>query len=221
MKFKVVSTKKQEVGEIDLDDSVFAAEVRHHLFWEVVKMQLANRRRGTHSTKTTGEVRGSGSRPYRQKGTGRARHGTRYAMNMRGGGVVFGPRPRDHGYRVPKKVIKVALRSALSLRMKEGNLLVVGGWQPAEPRTKDALAVLDGFGVKKALVVGVSDNRNLALSIRNLPAVKFLPVEGLNVYDVLKYDHLILCDTVIEQITERLATEPSRSERALKEAADA
>ena len=221
MKCNVVSTEKQKVGEIDLDDSVFAAEIRHHLFWEVVKMQLANRRRGTHSTKTTGEVRGSGARPYRQKGTGRARHGTRYAMNMRGGGVVFGPRPRDYSYRLPKKVMRAALRSAISLRMKEGNLVVVKGWEPERPKTKDAVAVLKTLNVHKALVVDVVDNRNLALSVRNLPTVKFLPAEGLNVYDILKHDHLILSDAVIEQLTERLATEPSRSERALKEAADA
>lgn len=219
MKFDVVDTQNTKVDEIDLDDSVFAAEVRHHLFWEVVKMQLASRRAGTHSTKTVSEVRGSGAKPYKQKGTGRARHGSKRAMNMRGGGVVHGPRPRDYSYSVPKKMVKVALRSALSLRTQEAALHVVRDWSPAAPKTKDALAVLGRLEAGKALVVDIGVNENLARSVKNLPDAKYLPAEALNVYDVLKYDHLVLSEKAVQALNERLQTEPSRKERALKEAA--
>lgn len=219
MKFDVVDTQNTKVGDIDLDDSVFAAEVRHHLFWEVVKMQLANRRAGTHKTKTVSEVRGSGAKPYKQKGTGRARHGSKRAMNMRGGGVVHGPRPRDYSYSMPKKAVKAALRSALSLRAQESALHVVKGWNPDSPKTKDALAVLGRFEAGKALVVDTGVNENLALSVRNLPTAKYLPAEALNVYDVLKYDHLFLSEGAAQALSERLQTELSRKERELKEAA--
>lgn len=219
MKFDVVDTQNTKVGDIDLDDSVFAAEVRHHLFWEVVKMQLANRRRGTHSTKTVSEVRGSGAKPYKQKGTGRARHGSKRAMNMRGGGVVHGPRPRDYSYSVPKKMMKVALRSALSLRTQESALHVLKEWSPEKPRTKDALSVLGRFEAGSALVVDTGLNENLSRSVRNLPKAKYLPAEALNVYDILKYDHLFLSEAAAKAVSERLQTELSRKERELKEAA--
>jgi large subunit ribosomal protein L4 len=219
MKFDVVNTQNSKVGDIDLDDSVFAAEVRHYLFWEVVKMQLANRRRGTHSTKTVSEVAGSGARPYRQKGTGRARHGTKRAMNMRGGGIVHGPRPRDYSYKVPKKVMKAALRSALSLRAKESAMHVVQGWAPEKARTKDAVAVLVRFDAGKALIVDMGLNETLSRSLRNIPTAKYLPVEALNVYDILKYDHLFLSEGAVQALNERLQTEDSRKETALKGAA--
>lgn len=219
MKFDVVNTQNSKVGDIDLDDSVFAAEVRHYLFWEVVKMQLANRRRGTHSTKTVSEVAGSGARPYRQKGTGRARHGTKRAMNMRGGGIVHGPRPRDYSYKVPKKVMKAALRSALSLRAKESAMHVVQGWAPEKARTKDAVAVLVRFDAGKALIVDMGLNETLSRSLRNIPTAKYLPVEALNVYDILKYDHLFLSEGAVQTLNERLQTEDSRKETALKGAA--
>ncbi|MCB9645281.1 MAG: 50S ribosomal protein L4 [Deltaproteobacteria bacterium] len=219
MKFDVVDTQNTKVGEIDLDDSVFAAEVRHHLFWEVVKMQLANRRRGTHSTKTVREVAGTGKKPYKQKGTGRARHGASRAMNMRGGGVVHGPRPRDYSYKMPKKALKAALRSALSLRVQQSALHVVRGWAPAKPKTKDALAILGRFDAAKALVVDKGVNEALALSVRNLAKAKYLPAEALNVYDILKYDHLLISEEAVQQLVDRLQTEPSRKELELKEAA--
>lgn len=218
MKHDVVDTSGSKVGDIDLEDSVFGAVVRPYLFWEMVKMQLANRRRGTHSTKTVSEVNGSGAKPYRQKGTGRARHGTRYAMNMRGGGVVFGPRPRDYGYKLPKKMKAAALRSALSKRAAESALHVVRDWSPGTPKTKDAAAVLAKLGAGKALVVGTKENTGLEKSVRNMAKAKFLAAEGLNVYDILYYDHLVLTEDVVETINQRLKTEPSRKERALAEA---
>lgn len=219
MKIDVVNTMNEKVGDMDLDDSVFAAEVREHLFWEVVKMQLANKRAGTHKTKTVSEVSGSGAKPYRQKGTGRARHGTKRAMNMKGGGVVFGPRPRDYSFKVPKKVVRAALRSALSLRARDGALTVVNAWQPEAPKTKAARAALSRFGAEKALVVDIGDNEKLQLSVRNLATAKYLPVEGINVFDILKYDHLVLTQEAAQNLSERLQSEPSRKEKAIREAA--
>lgn len=218
MKYDVFNTEAGKAGDIDLDDSVFGAVVREHLFWEVVKMQLASRRRGTHKTKTVTEVRGSGAKPYRQKGTGRARHGTKRAMNMRGGGVVHGPRPRDYSYNLPKKMVKAALRSALSLRAKEGKLHIIDGWKPEAPKTKDVVAVLARFEAEKALVVDSTDNDGLMRSVRNLEKSKFLPTEALNVYDILKHDHLFISKDAVEAIVERLQTVPSRKELELKEA---
>jgi large subunit ribosomal protein L4 len=216
MKFDVVDTQNKKVGDIDLEDSVFGASVREHLFWEVVRMQLANRRRGTHSTKTVSEVRGSGIKPYRQKGTGRARHGSRRAMNMRGGGIVFGPKPRDYSYKMPKKAVATALRSALSLRAKDQALRVVKGWSPDAPKTKDAQAVISKLGCEKTLVVGAKDDVNLQKSVRNLAKAKFLAVEGINVYDILKHDHLILTEDAAATLSKRLKAAPSRTERALQ-----
>lgn len=217
MKVDVVDTNKQKVGDIELDDSVFGAVVREHLHWEVVRMQRANVRRGTHSTKTVSEVRGSGKKPYKQKGTGRARHGRTRAMNMRGGGIVHGPRPRDYSYRMPKKMLDVALRSALSLRLGQSSLHVVRGWLPEAPKTKDAREVLARFGADKALVVGQAGDESLRLSLRNLPHVKFLEGEDLNVYDILLFDHLLLLEPAVEALTSRLQTGLSRTERALRE----
>lgn len=217
MMVDVVDTQNQKVGDIELDESVFGAAVREYLHWEVVRMQLANRRRGTHSTKTVSEVRGSGKKPYKQKGTGRARHGSTRAMNMRGGGIVHGPRPRDYSYQMPKKMVKVALRSALSLRSSENNLRIVRGWSPESPKTKEAKAVLRNFEVEKALIVGGAGHASLALSVRNLPHIKFLPAEALNVYDVLKHDHLLVLEDVVSTVVERLRTDLSRKERVLRE----
>lgn len=216
MKFDVVNTENAKVSDIELEDSVFGAHVREHLFWEVVKMQLANRRRGTHKTKTVSEVRGSGKKPYKQKGTGRARHGSTRAMNMRGGGIVHGPRPRDYSYKLPRKMVRAAVRSALSLRASEAKLHIIKDWAPESPGTKAAAQVLKNFDAAKALVVGLADNQNLGLSIRNLATAKFLPLEAINVYDILKYDHLFITEDAVAGIHERFQTEPSRSEQALQ-----
>lgn len=216
MKVDVVDTQNQKVGDIELDDSVFGAAIREHLHWEVVRMQLANRRRGTHSTKTVSEVSGTGKKPYKQKGTGRARHGSTRAMNMRGGGIVHGPRPRDYSYQMPKKAVAVAVRSALSLRRGQDSLRVVRGWSLEAPKTKEAARVLENLGASKALVVGSASDQALHLSVRNLPSVKFLTAEELNVYDILNHDQLLVLEHVVEAINERLRTELSRKERLLR-----
>jgi large subunit ribosomal protein L4 len=219
MKFDVVDTTNAKVGQVELADAVFAAPVRTHLFWEVVRMQLASRRAGTHSTKTIPQVAGTTKKPYRQKGTGQARHGSRVASNMRGGAVVFGPKPRDYSYRMPKKMVKASLRSALTVRASGSALKIVRGWSPDAPKTQKAKGVLEKLGVGKVLVVGKRDDENLMKSVRNLKTAKFLPVDALNVYDILYYDNLILTEDVVQKINERLDAAPSRKERAIRETA--
>jgi large subunit ribosomal protein L4 len=217
VKLDIFDTEKKRVGSVDVDDSVFAAPVKEHLFWEVVRMQLANRRAGTQSTKTITMVNGTGKKPWRQKGTGRARQGSLRSGHMRGGAVIHGPHPRDYSYEMPKKMVKGALRSALSLRAKEQRLYVVKGWKPKAAKTKDAKVVLARFEANKTLVVDSRDNDALRLSVRNLPHVKFLPVEALNVFDVLAFDHLIVSEAVLQQIVEKLKSKPSRKDFAAKE----
>jgi large subunit ribosomal protein L4 len=217
MKVDVFSIDNKKVGDIELDDSVFGAVVRPNLFWEVVRMQMATRRAGTSATRRVGEVRGSKKKPFRQKGTGRARQGSKRGMILRGGGTVHGPQPRSYEYRMPKKAVKVALRSALSLRTQEKKLHVIKTWTPSKPKTKDAAKVLRAFDAVKALVVDKAENENLHKAVRNLEKAKFVAAEALNVYDILKYDHLFISADAIPGITERLQTEASRSERAKKE----
>jgi len=217
MKLDVLDTAKKKVGDVDVDDSVFAAPVKEHLFWEVVNMQAANKRRGTQSTKTITMVSGTGKKPYRQKGTGRARQGSLRSIQFVGGAVSHGPHPRDYSYEMPKKMVKGALRSALSLRRSESKLFVVKGWQPKAPKTKDAKKILDQFG-ESTLVIDSRDNESLMRSIRNLPRAKFLPVEGINVRDILAYDNLIIGEGVISGLVARLKSKPSRKEREAKNA---
>jgi large subunit ribosomal protein L4 len=180
------------VGELDLADAVFAGEVNEHLFYEVVKAKLASDRSGTHAVKNRSLVSGGGKKPWKQKHTGRARQGSTRASHMVGGGKAMGPKPRDYAYDVPKKVRKLALRSALALRSRDGKLLIVERWAPEAPKTKAAEAVLAKLGVRKALVVDAAANVGLAKSLRNLDGSDFLAAEGLNVYDILKHDALVL-----------------------------
>lgn len=221
MKLTVVDTKNNKVGEAEVDDSVFGANVKHHLFYEIVKAQMANRRAGTQSTKTISEIRGGGKKPYRQKGTGRARQGSTRSAHMRGGTVALGPRPRSYSYKVPKKMVQGALRSALTLRLSEEKLHVVKDWNPDAPKTKGALTVFGAFDATKALVVGSRSDTNLMKSVRNLATAKFLPAEALNVYDILKYDHLFISDDVLQGISDRLKTSASRKDKASAEGGDA
>jgi large subunit ribosomal protein L4 len=188
----VLNLSGEKVGSLELDDTVFATEVKEHLLWEVVKQQLASRRAGTHSTLRRDEVRGGGRKPFRQKGTGRARQGSTRAPNHVGGGGVFTPKPRDYDYDVPKKVRKGALRSALSLRLKEQKLLVLESFPLETAKTKRLVEVLGVLGAGPALIIDDKENVNLQRSARNLPKTKFLPPEGLNVYDLLRYPTLVM-----------------------------
>lgn len=214
MKFDVVDLKNEKVGEAELDDAIFATPVREHLFWEVVNWQRARRRAGTHKVKGRSEVRGGGRKPWRQKGTGRARQGTIRAPQWVGGGAVHGPSPRDYSYSMPKKKRKAALRSALSMKARDGKLRVVDSLEFPEIKTKFAVQVLETLEAPSALVVdatsrdeetnAVSHNDKLRLSVRNLKDAKYLASEGLNVEDVLRYDVLVLSQQALDHIHEVL-----------------
>jgi len=200
----IVNTQGQSIGELSLSDAVFGAEVKPHLHWEVVKGQLANRRQGTHSTKTRTTVHGTTKKTYRQKGSGNARHGSRKSPIFVHGGVAHGPHPRDYSYTIPKKVRRAALCSALSTRAANGELVVVDAFAFERPRTKEAAATLVRLGAPNALVVTRGEEANLHRSIRNLPTAKYIRAEGVNVYDVLKYDRLVLTVEGAKALEERL-----------------
>ena len=195
-----------KVSQIDLMDQVFDVPVKGHVLHDVVNMQLAKRRSGTVGTKGRSDVRGGGQKPYRQKGTGRARAGSRNSPLWRGGGVIFGPSARDYSYNVPKKVRKLALRMALSAKLKEKALTVVDTLDFAAPKTKAFVDVLKALKVDNVLVVMDQKVENVELSSRNIPTVKVIRSEGLNVYDVLKHKHLVLVESSVNQIHERLTS---------------
>jgi len=204
--FDVYNLQKQKVGTIDLADSVFAAEVNENLIYEVVKMQQINRRRGTVGVKNRSLVSGGGKKPWRQKGTGRARHGSTRASQWVGGGVALAPKTRNYFYRPPAKVRKGALRSVLSLRASEGNLLVVENFDLGEIKTQKALKTLtENLGLPSALVVvagGAEDReREVAIrSIRNLESFDALPVEGFNLEAALRRSHLVLTSAAAKHL---------------------
>jgi large subunit ribosomal protein L4 len=203
-KVNVYNLQKESVGELDLADDVFAVEVNENLFYEVVKAQLASRRQGTRKVKNRAEVRGTGAKMYRQKGTGRARHGDEKAPQFRGGGRAFGPKPQDFRYRPPRKMRKGALKSALALKLKEGRLLVLEDFQLSEIKTKGLAQILSKLEVpKSSVIVDGSINENLRLSARNLSKHQFLPPEGVNVYDLLRHEHLILTKGAVEALEAR------------------
>jgi large subunit ribosomal protein L4 len=181
-----------EVGSVDLDESTFGIEPNVAVMHQVVTAQLAAARSGTHSTKNRAEVRGGGAKPWKQKGTGRARQGSIRAPHWRGGGIAHGPKPRDYSQRTNKKMIKLALRSALSDRARDGRVVVVDAWSFDTPRTKDAIFALAALGVQgRALVVVGRDDDTAVRSFRNLPQVHLLPADQLNTYDVLCSDYVV------------------------------
>jgi large subunit ribosomal protein L4 len=200
----VLNTLAEKVGEIDLNDDLFSVEVKTGILHEVVCMQRANRRSGNASTKTRGEVRGGGAKPWKQKGTGRARAGSRTSPLWRGGGTTFGPQPRDYSFSMPKKVKKLALKMALSARNQEGNLIVVDGFDMQEIKTKNFVKVMSNFEFKNCLVITDDIDEKVSLSARNAVGFKVLPVAGLNVYDILKYSKLMLLQSSLTKIEERL-----------------
>ncbi len=202
--FDVFNIEKKKVGTVDLADAVFAAEVNENLFYEVVKSQLASRRAGTVGVKNRSLVSGGGKKPYKQKGTGRARQGSIRASHWVGGGKAMAPKSRDYSYRVPRKVRQGALRSALSLRAKEQNLIIVDKWDLAAIKTKQAAQTLGKLGVESAIVIDVG-NEKLGLSLRNLPKVTYVPPAGANVYDVLKHKTIVLTQSAAKALEARLS----------------
>ena len=201
----VYNIQKEKVGELDLKDEIFGVEVKGHVLHEVVTWQRACRRAGTACTKTRGEVRGGGRKPWRQKGTGRARSGSTRSPIWKGGGTTFGPRPRSYAYALPKQVRRLALKMALSSKVANGRLVVLDAYPQGTPKTKDFIQVLKTFEINKALVVSVEENQALELSARNVPGIQVMPPMGLNVYDILKYEHLVLLSPALDQIEARLA----------------
>ncbi len=205
MKAKIITLDNAAAGEIDLADDVFGVDVRKDLMSRMVNYQLAKRRAGTHKVKGRSEIQGSTAKIYRQKGTGRARHGDKKAPQFRGGGQVFGPHPRDHGHSLPKKVRALALRSALSSKQADGKLIILDDAKLDSPKTKDLKAKLAGLGWGSALVVGGAEvDGNMALAVRNIPGVDLLPTQGANVYDILRRDVLVLTKDAVEGLEARL-----------------
>jgi len=200
----VLNTLAEKVGQVDLNDALFSVEIKTGVLHEVVCMQRANRRSGNACTKTRGDVSGGGAKPWRQKGTGRARAGSRTSPVWRGGGTVFGPAPRDYSYNLPKKVKKLALKMALSARNQEGNLVVVDHFDLSEVKTKNFVKIMKNFQFNNCLVITDEIDENVGLSARNAVGFKVLPVAGLNVYDILKYSKLMLLQSSLAMLEERL-----------------
>ncbi|MBI4665448.1 MAG: 50S ribosomal protein L4 [Nitrospinae bacterium] len=201
----VLDLSKKKVGEAELSPSVFEAEVKEGLIHEVVLWQLAKRRAGTHNTKVRSEVSGGGRKPWKQKGTGRARAGSIRSSLWRGGSITFGPRPRDYSYSIPKKVRRGALISALSSKVKENAVVVVDSVALAEPKTKLAALALNNLGLSgKTLVVVDKIEPNTGLGFRNIPRVKLMSAQGLNVYDVLNANNLLITKEALGVIQESL-----------------
>ena len=205
----VVTIENKRAGRVELDPVVFEAAVKGHLLHAEVRRQLAHRRAGTHSSKNRSGVSGGGIKPWRQKGTGRARQGSIRSPQWAGGGVVFGPVPRSHEHKLPKKVRRAALRGALSQKVREGALTVVEGFGLSEYKTKRMAEILTGLGLagKTALIVIEAADPHVEGSARNLPGVGVVRAEGLNVYDVLRHAHVVVTKAALEAIHTRLAGE--------------
>lgn len=206
MKHKVVSLDNKEVDSIDLPDAVFGAPVRRDILHRMVNWQLAKRRAGTHKTKGISEVHGTTAKPYRQKGTGRARQGSRRSPQFRGGAVVFGPVVRSHAFKLPKKVRRLALRSALSAKQAEGKLVVLESTKSDSHKTKELAGRLAKLGWSSALIVdGAEVDQNFRRAAANIPGIDVLPQQGINVYDILRRDTLVLTRAAVSHLAERLA----------------
>jgi large subunit ribosomal protein L4 len=205
MQWDVVNLENEKVGTVELPDSVFGVEVRRDILARAVNWQLAKRRAGTHKVKTRKEVSGTTKKPFRQKGTGRARQGSMKGPHMRGGGVVFGPVPRDHSHALPKKVRRLALKAALSAKRADGTLVVLdkAELEDAKTRVLGQRALTLGWG--KALIIdGETVDTNFARAARNLPGLDLLPSRGANVYDILRHETLVLTRTAVDKLVERL-----------------
>ncbi|HEX7055693.1 MAG TPA: 50S ribosomal protein L4, partial [Bacilli bacterium] len=205
-KVALFNTSGEQIGDIELSDAVFGIEPNEHVVHDAVVMQQASLRMGTHKVKGRSEVSGGGKKPWRQKGTGRARQGSIRAPQWKGGGIVFGPTPRSYSYKLPKKVRRLALKSVLSAKVKDNEMIVLDQLSFAKPKTKEFVAVLKNLNVeRKALVVGAEYDDNVALSIRNVPGVKFVTAEGINVLDVIGHDRLIMTKDAVAKVEEVFA----------------
>jgi large subunit ribosomal protein L4 len=205
-KVTVYNVSGAQVGEVELSESVFGIQPNAHVLHSAVLLQQAAERQGTHKTKGRSEVRGGGRKPWKQKGTGRARQGSIRSPQWVGGGTVFGPTPRSYGFKLPKKVRRLAIKSALSSKVIANEIIVLDQLTFAAPKTKEFAGVLNNLKVdRKALVVTANYEDNVALSARNIPGVKFVAADGINVLDVLKHDKLIITKEAVEKVQEVLA----------------
>lgn len=202
-KVALYNVSGQQIGDIELNDSVFGVEINEHVLYEAVKNHLANRRQGTQSAKTRSEVRGGGRKPWRQKGTGRARHGSIRSPIWKGGGVVFAPKPRDYSYKLPKKIKRLAMKSALSSKVVNGEIIVLDELKMDRPKTKDMVSILNNLNSnKKALIVMSEKDENVIKSARNIQGTKTTLVNTLNVYDILNCDSFIITKDAVRKVEE-------------------
>ncbi len=205
MKAKVIDLSGKAAGDVDLNDAVFGVEVRTDILARVVNWQLAKRRAGSASTKGVSDISGTTAKPFKQKGTGRARQGSSRSPQMRGGAVAFGPKPRDYGYTLPKKVRRLGLKSALSAKQAEGNLVILKDASLKEPKTSELVKRLEKLGWANALIIGGAElDENFAAAAANIPNVDVLPQQGANVYDILRRDTLVLTQQAVEALEARL-----------------
>ncbi|MFH5837267.1 50S ribosomal protein L4 [Proteiniclasticum sp. C24MP] len=192
----------KKVGDVSLNEKVFNVEVNKAVLHQVVVAQLANKRQGTQSAKTRSEVRGGGIKPWRQKGTGRARQGSIRSPQWVGGGIVFAPKPRDYRVSLPKSMRRVAMKSALTAKVMENEMIVLENLEFDAPKTKDMVNMLKAFDVKKALIITSESNENVYKSGRNVEGIQVMPVNNINVYDLLKYDNLIITQDAVSKLEE-------------------
>jgi len=205
-KVTVFNVDGKEVGELELANGIFGLEPNIHVLHSAVLLQQASLRSGTHDTKGRSEVRGGGRKPWKQKGTGRARQGSIRSPQWKGGGVVFGPTPRSYGFKLPRKVRRLAIKSALSSKVIDNQIIVLDQLSLSQPKTKDITKLLSNLKVvSKVLVVTADFDNNVALSARNIPGVKFVAAEGINVLDVMKYDQLIITKDAVAKVEEVFA----------------
>lgn len=201
-KVSVFNMDGKQVEELELNDNVFGVEIKPHLMHQSVVQQLANKRQGTQSAKTRSEVRGGGAKPWRQKGTGRARIGSIRAPHWTGGGVVFAPKPRSYSFKLNKKEKRIALQSALSARVADGKFIVIDNLELSEIKTKNMLTVLNNLKVGKALICLDSNDKNVILSTRNIPNVQTALTNTINVYDILRYETFVVTKAAVATIEE-------------------
>ena len=205
MKSKVITLENKAAGEIELAEEVFGAPMRKDILARMVNYQLAKRRAGAANSKERSDVRGTTAKPFRQKGTGRARQGSRKAPQLRGGGVVFGPHPRDFGHKLTKKVRRLAMRTALSAKQADGKLVILKDDEMKSPKTKELTDILSNLGWDNVLIVaGAEVNENFARAAANIPQIDVLPTQGANVYDILRRDHLVLTTDAVAALEARL-----------------
>lgn len=205
MKYEVRNFENKKVGEVQLNPEIFSTPLRQDILARMVHWQLAKRRAGTHSTKGISQISGTTKKPWKQKGTGRARQGSLRSPQFRGGAIIFGPHPRDHGYQLPKKVRQLALKTALSSKAASGELLIVEDLNVKIKKTKELEQKFQTLGLRSVLIIdGAEVNKDFARTAANLPGVDVLPQQGINVYDILRHEHLVLTKAAIENLESRL-----------------